>query len=155
MTLKPLLGAILLLSASSLVIAGDPPAKLKGDIAKLQGKWTAKFGPDGAFEIEFLFKEKSITISGVGPDGQTFEIKGEVKLDEVAKPHKTIDYIKFTAPDGNEMPDIFGIYAFDGDDKVKLCSGAPGDERPTEFKTGEGPGTTVTMIRKVEAAPKK
>ena len=155
MTLKPLLAACVFLAASSLVFAGDPPVKLKGDLAKLQGKWNMKFGPDGGFEMDILFKEKSVTFSGKGPDGQAFEIKGEIKLDEEAKPHKTIDYVNFKGPDGNDFPDNLGIYAFDGDDKVKLCSGGPGQDRPTEFKTGEGPGTTITMTRKVEPEPKK
>ena len=153
MTLKPFLAASVFLAASSLVFAGDPPAKLKGDIAKLQGKWTAKFGPDGSFELTILFKENTVTFSGETPDGQTFEVKGEAKLDEAAKPHKTIDYLNFTGPDGSPMPDILGIYNFDGDDKVKLCSGAPGQDRPTEFKTGEGPGNTITMVRKAKTEP--
>ena len=155
MNLKSLLAALVVLTASTLVIAGDPPEKLKGDIAKLQGKWTAKFGPGEGIEVEIAFKDKTATFSIKAPDEQAFEVKGEVKLDEEAKPHKTIDWVKFNGPDGNPFPDNLGIYAFDGDDKVKLCSGGHGNARPAEFKTGEGPGTTLIMTRKVEPEPKK
>jgi uncharacterized protein (TIGR03067 family) len=69
-----------------------------------------------------------------------------VKIDEKAKP-KTWDWTKFSGPDGQEVPDNPAIYDIDGD-SLKICSGGPGNARPTEFKAGEeGPPNLVTLTR--------
>jgi uncharacterized protein (TIGR03067 family) len=124
--------------------ADDKSAAPTGDLAKFQGKWKTKMGRDKQIDVAITIKDKSVTANGTGQDGQSFEIKGEIKLDENAKPHKTVDWVKFTRPNGDDMPDNLGIYTFEGEDSIKICNGGPGKDRPTEFKADdEGHGLIV------------
>jgi hypothetical protein len=75
--------------------------------------------------------------------GQVF-FKAKFTIDPSKKP-KTIDY---------QMTDGFtkgqkqlGIYEFDGEN-VKFCFSKPGEERPAEFKAGEG--RTFSTWKKVK-----
>ena len=40
-----------------------------------------------------------------------------------------------------------GIYALDGDD-LKVCFGAPGEKRPTEFKTEGGSSEQLAVMKR-------
>ena len=64
--------------------------------------------------------------------------KGTVKLDPTKKP-RAIDAL----PAG-EGKSLLGIYEFDGN-KLKLCFARPGKARPTEFRSKEGSGHTLTV----------
>jgi uncharacterized protein (TIGR03067 family) len=64
------------------------------------------------------------------------DLKGELKLGESAA-LKTIDFIKFKNPNGDDMPDSAGLYKLEGD-TLTLCVNNPGEPRPSEFKAGEG-----------------
>ena len=76
-------------------------------------------------------------------------MKGEAVIDEAAKPHKAITFKGFTRRDGTAAGENQGIYAFDGDDTVKVCTGGPGNPRPTEFKAGDGgPPQLIELKRK-------
>ena len=136
-----------LVSINADTLADD--SALKGDLAKLQGKWTAKGGPDMDIPIIITIKGNAVSCKVTLKDGTEVASNGEIKLDESAKPHKTIDWRKFTRPDGQEAPENLGIYSFEGDD-FKICNGGPGNERPTEFKAGEGNGPPRVIILKRE-----
>lgn len=112
--------------------AADAP---KGDLAKFQGKWSAMVGPDKNIPLVVVFKGNTASLK-LTVDGEERAFEGEIKLDENAKPHKTIDWVKFKRPNGEDAPENLGIYAFDGKD-LKICNGGPGNERPTEFKAGD------------------
>ena len=139
--------ALALICASPLM-ADDP--KPKGDLAKFQGKWSTKIGPDGGFDATIDIKDKILTLKLTTPDGQDFELTGEVKLDEAAKPHKTIDWTKFKSPAGDDVPENLGIYKLEDDDTIKVCNGGPGNDRPSEFKTEEGGAHVITLKRVVD-----
>jgi uncharacterized protein (TIGR03067 family) len=133
----------------------ENPAAPKGDLAKLQGTWTGKIGPgpEKNIPLTMTVKDKKVSFTFTTPDGEERELKGEFLLDESAKPHKSIDWVKFARPDGEAAPTNFGIYAFEGNDTLKVCNGGPGNERPTEFKAGEGgPPNLFVLTRKPEAA---
>ena len=68
-------------------------------------------------------------------DGNVIEMKGEMRVNDLANP-RTIDFFHFTKGDGEAAQDNLGIYAFDGE-KIKVCVGGAGNERPTEFKADE------------------
>ena len=129
--------ATLLLVASA-TLAQDTAKKddaPKGDLGKIQGKWSAMVGPEKNIPIIVEFKDKSANIL-VTVQEQELKIKGEVKLDETKTP-KQWDWTKFETPDGNNVEDNLAIYKFEGE-KLIMCSGGPGGQRPTEFKQGAG-----------------
>jgi uncharacterized protein (TIGR03067 family) len=143
---------VIAVAAAPSVRAEEP----KGDLAKLQGTWTAKVGPNRDLEMKLTVKDGTVELAGTSPNGDDFKLKGEIKIDEKASP-KTLDWLKFSTPDGNDIPDILGLYKLEGDNWT-VCSGMPGDDRPTEFKAGEGgPPRLTTWVRvkpKTEDKPK-
>jgi len=130
------------------IAAADDKAAAKGDLAKFQGNWTTQIGPEKNITLKVTFAENKVTASGAGPQGNTFEIRGEVKLDENAKPHKTLDWVKFVDTQGNEIADNLAIYEFDGADTIRVCNGGPGKDRPTEFKAGEGAAPSLIVLKR-------
>jgi hypothetical protein len=56
-------------------------------------------------------------------------------------------WVKFVRPNGQEAPDNLGLDEFNGK-TLQICNGGPGNERPTEFKAGEGgPPPLVVLTR--------
>jgi uncharacterized protein (TIGR03067 family) len=131
----------------ALAVAVAPTlVRADGDADKLKGKWSAKVGPNQDVPITIEFKDKSLEIAIETGDGQNLTIHGEYKLDEKAKP-KTIDFLNFKSDDGNAHEDNKGIYELTGD-TLKICTGGPGNTRPTEFFPAEEGGRgTITLSR--------
>jgi uncharacterized protein (TIGR03067 family) len=151
--MKTFLAACLVIvsCAVSSPAADDAPS---GDLAKLQGKWKGTVGPNQDIPLVMELKGKAVTLALTIPQGQDLELKGQVKLDDKAKP-KTWDWIKFTRPDGEDAPDNLALYELDGD-TLKICSGGPGNARPTEFKAGDGgPPQIVTLTRVKDGSKEK
>ena len=131
-----------------LVVVSPAVALAQGqaDIAKLKGKWTAKVGPNQDIPIVIEFKEKEIAITVTIGEGQDISLTGEYKIDDSAKP-KSIDLLNFKSGDGGQLGDNKGIYTIDGE-TMKLCTGGPGNDRPTEFfPLEEGGRGTFTLTR--------
>ena len=124
--------------------AASAAATAGGDLAKLQGRWTAKVGPNKNATVALTIKGTSVQLSIPTAEGQPREVKGELKVDETAKPQKTLDWVNFTGPNGQAAPPRFAIYKLSGD-TLTICSGGNGEARPTEFKAGDGnmPGQMV------------
>lgn len=114
--------------------AADKP--LPGDLAKIQGTWLAKTGPDDEILIKLMVKDNTYTASYDSGDGTKVEIRGEVRMNDKATPNKTADFFKTQRNDGEDTRDNLGIYEVTAD-TFKLCVGGAGNERPTEFKGGE------------------
>ena len=140
------LSTVFLIASLPLAMArADDPAPA-GDLAKLQGTWTAKVGPDQDIAIALEIKNQKATYR-ITREGQERAFSGELRIDEKASP-KTIDWVKFAGSGGDEVPDNLSIYKLDGDSFI-LCSGGPRNDRPTEFKAGEGgPPHLFTLARK-------
>jgi uncharacterized protein (TIGR03067 family) len=118
-----------------------------GDLKALQGAWTGMVGPNKDFPITLTFEKSSVTISLTTPEGEEVTIKGEIKLDESKTPRQ-LDWINFTLPDGTKPETNLAIYEIKGDE-FKVCSGGPGQDRPTEFKDDpNGMPNLVVFTRK-------
>jgi uncharacterized protein (TIGR03067 family) len=121
---------------------------IKGDLARFQGTWTASAGDNDEVVITMTVKANTYTAKWDSGDGTKVELKGELRMNDEAKPNKTIDFFNSKRNDGEDVKDALGIYEFDGD-KIKLCAGDGGEERPTEFKKGsDGTPHLLTFTRK-------
>lgn len=133
----PRISTALLIAAFPLALAlarADEPAA-KDDLAKLQGEWKTMIGANKDRPVTFSIKDKAIAVKFTTGDGDTLNLKGEIKLNDSASP-RTIDFVKFKN-NGEDMEDSLGLYKVDGD-KLTVCVGAPGEPRPGDFKAGEG-----------------
>src|SRR4051812_40541783 len=144
---KVALALVLVLSAFSLLKAGDPP---KGDAAKMQGTWAfVTHEMDGKKAPEDALKNMTVTIKG-----NTFTVKngdqviqaGTQKLDGTKKP-RTID-ATITEGEGKGTK-MLGIYELDGD-TMKVCFDEKGKARPTAFKAAEGSGLFLAEVKRVK-----
>ncbi len=126
---------------------------LKGDLATFQGSWTTKIGPEQNLDAVVTFKGTEVKLKLTAPDGQDFEITGEIKLDEEAKPHKTIDWTKFKTPDGDDAPENLGLYEIVDKDTVKVCNGGPNNPRPKEMKAGGGGEPHILTLKRKAVKP--
>jgi uncharacterized protein (TIGR03067 family) len=136
---------------SSPATTAEKPAEavegvLSGDLAKVQGKWRTTIGSNHETPVDIEIKGTAVTAAFPNEQGEMMRLKGELKLDPKAKP-KTVDWLKFTAPDGEDLPDNLGIYELDGDD-WKVCNGGPGMPRPTEFRQGEGGPPNLIILKR-------
>lgn len=151
MTIPAALVAILALAPSD----DKPATKEGGDLARLQGTWVGKAGPEGdRFDAEVEFKGSSLTMT-FARNGQTRKVRGDFKLDEKARP-RALDLVDFRAPeDAPPRPAPPFIYAVEGD-SLKLCGAGDADKpRPTEFKSsGSGRSLTVLLELTRKPAPK-
>lgn len=143
--------ATLLLIASPLV-AQEKEAPPEGDLAKLQGQWKTLIGPEKNVPLLVTIKGKAITAVLKPPTGEDFTLHGELKLDETANP-KTVDWINFKSPNGDETQSNFGLYKFEGE-KWIVCNGGPGKPRPTEMKAGEDGPPNLIEFERVKPEPK-
>ncbi|GAC1316114.1 MAG: hypothetical protein NVSMB14_15590 [Isosphaeraceae bacterium] len=142
--------AFIPLALSAIVALGLAPRddkKLDGDLAKLQGKWKATVGPQKNIPIVVEIKDKKLTVLVSVPDQAEVTLEGQIAVDAKKSP-KEIDWIKFTGPDGNDIPDNKGIYEINGDE-WKVCNGGPGNDRPKEFKE-EGEQQQVVVFTRVK-----
>jgi uncharacterized protein (TIGR03067 family) len=151
----------LLLSAALLLVAAftnpaaraeDNAEKAKGDLGKLQGKWTGMFGPGKSIPLTLVVEGNDVKVHVETPNGGDVDVKVEIRVDDQAKPHKTIDWVNLTLPGGNTLPDRLGIYKFEDDDTLKLCTAGLNNERPTAFGAEDGDLEVgrLTMILKRE-----
>lgn len=122
------LAALVLMAAACAVFGAEDAkdAKASADLKKLEGEWTTPSGGGG--EVAYTFKGDKLTVKA-----PTREYRMTVKLDDSAKPNKTIDLHIDEGPDDAKGQTSKGIYKFDGDDKFVFCF-TPQAERPTKFE---------------------
>lgn len=103
----------------------DPkPDDLKGDLKAVQGRWVSK---DESGESTWTFKGGKLLLE---TPSRKYEIV--IKLDDEAKPLKTIDFdVEKDSPNAAGIK-AKGIYKLEGD-KLTICFGGPEGDRPTEF----------------------
>jgi uncharacterized protein (TIGR03067 family) len=143
--------ATLLLAAVCFVVAAAPLARddeAKKDLDKLQGEWVIVSAERNGMPVpkenweglKRTVKGEDFTVAM----GDQVVMKGKYKLDPSKKP-KAIDATG-TNHEGQEVS-MQGIYEFEGD-TYKVCFAEQGKPRPTEFKTAENSGHTLTVSKK-------
>jgi uncharacterized protein (TIGR03067 family) len=144
--MKPLILA--LIAAVAFAPSTRAAEKVDGDLARLQGTWVTEAGANKKVRVVLRIEGHAALVRLTMPNGGKFQAKGEVKLDESASP-KAWDWIKFTGLDGQELPEIPAIYELKGD-TLRVCNGGPDNERPSEFKPGDGALADVHLFRRLE-----
>ena len=147
--MRTLLPAVLVVLCASVARADEE--KPKGDLAKLQGTWKGSVGANNDVAVTLKIDGKTLTATVTDGEGKAMTLKGEIKVDDKAKP-KTVDFVKFTdGSSGKELPDNLGIYELN-EDEWKVCTGGHDNPRPTEFKEGDEGGPHLLVLKREKAA---
>jgi uncharacterized protein (TIGR03067 family) len=142
-----MLAAVLLLGSAA---GQDGGAKKEQE--RFQGTWRlVKFDlSEGRSLPEEVLAKSRFTFQGdrltVTEDGKLVDA-ATIKLDPTGTP-KTIDVIAGRGPNKGKVSP--GIYAFEGD-MLKICSAAPGQKRPTEFKIDRASRTALLVLRRAKS----
>jgi uncharacterized protein (TIGR03067 family) len=117
----------------------------KKELAKLDGIWTVVTYERDGKKVEIDLGKVTIKDGKYTWDSGMW---GTMALDSTKKP-KHVDY---SILDSNGMLETYqGIYEIDGD-TFKDCIAPPGEARPTEFKTAEGSGHTLMILKREKPA---
>jgi uncharacterized protein (TIGR03067 family) len=128
-----------------------PKDAAQKELDALQGKWVTAsliyngkdFLADGKRGFHFVFKGAEAAIEGNAAVKKEYA-KIKVKLDAAATP-KCID---ITVTGGIQLnATIEGIYELKGDE-LKICAKVFGNERPTEFASGEGASIALLVLKR-------
>jgi len=123
-----------------------------GDLSRIQGRWEASIGRRKDFSVSLEIKGNDVAATITPKLGPKVRASGELQLDEAASP-RSLDWVKFSTLDGQEVPRLLSIYRLEGD-RLLIRSGGFNDDRPSTFeKGGEGPWTDVLVFNRA-AAPK-
>jgi uncharacterized protein (TIGR03067 family) len=117
------------------VWADDKKEEKKDEAAKIEGKWVATSYQRGGREVPKDMIKTELTITKGAYEFPTginrISMKGTIAVD-AAK-----GAIDFTPADGpSKGKTLLGIYKVEGD-KLTICFGAAGKDRPKEFKTAD------------------
>ena len=124
----------------------------KKEQERFQGTWRlVKFDlAEGRSLPEEVLAKSRFTFQGdrltVTEDGKVVD-EATIKLDPTRTP-KAIDVTAGRGPNKGKVSP--GIYAFEGD-SLKICSAAPGQKRPTEFKTDRASRTALLVLRRAKS----
>lgn len=137
-----------LIAIAPMLLAAAPAGEsLSGDLAKLQGGWTAKAGPKRDIPVTLAIRGREVTVDLESPLGLAIHAEGRLVIDETARP-KTVNWVGFSIVDGQDMPEVLGLYELSGD-SFKVVNGGPNNGRPSEFKKGDGAlADVLTFTRK-------
>ena len=108
----------------------------RGDLARLQGTWTARAGRGKDIQVVLKIEADAVDVAIAAPGGLQFSVKGNLKVDDATTP-KALDWTGLTLFDGQEFPDNLAIDALEGD-TFTLRNGGPNNARPREFAPGQG-----------------
>ena len=142
------LSLIAVLAASAMGAAPEG-----SDLGKLQGRWEASVGKRHDFSVTLEVKGTEVSATITPKIGPKVRANGELQLDESASP-RSLDWVKFSTPDGIEVPKLRSIYRLEGD-RLIVRSGGFNDARPKAFESaGEGVWTDVLVFNRPQQAAK-
>jgi uncharacterized protein (TIGR03067 family) len=116
--------------------AAAEEAAIKGDLARMQGRWVTRAGERHELIVSLEITGCQVRVEITTPQGLKVQARGEVRLNEKAVPH-ALDWVGFSGADVIDMPDIPAIYEV-GEATLRVCNGGPNNPRPSEFKAGAG-----------------
>ena len=114
---------------------------LGGDYQRLQGTWIVNYNElkgvttPQLYGAQHIFQGDRFRL-GDDPPGQPEHFI----IDETSRP-KRIDF------DDEHSPRVLGIYELDGE-RLTICTGAPGEARPKEFRTSIFSGAILTRLKR-------
>jgi uncharacterized protein (TIGR03067 family) len=123
------------------------------DLSKIQGQWEASVGKKHDFSVVLEVKGNDVSATIKPKRGPKLKASGELQLDPMTSP-RSLDWVKFSTPDGIEVPKILSIYRLEGE-KLIVRSGGFNDTRPTSFEAGrEGVWTDVMVFTRPKSTEK-
>lgn len=136
---------LVLLTGSSFAITGVRGDEPKNDATAILGEWGATAYTDNgedAFGEKIAPKESSVRWNIEKKklyflaDVEEATVEGTYKLDASAKPRQ-LDVVMASPLDPEQKQRLKGIYELKGD-KLKVCYGPDGVDRPKKFGSKEG-----------------
>src|SRR6478672_4962060 len=96
-------------SLSTIVVAlwasagwADEATSSAGDLARLQGKWTAMAGTRREVRVAMEISGRDVKVHILTPQGLEIKAVGELKLDESTSP-RSLDWVRFSGPDQQQF----------------------------------------------------
>jgi uncharacterized protein (TIGR03067 family) len=128
--------------------AADPAAPAEGDLAKLQGRWTAMAGARKQVRVVLEVKGSGVNVAITTPQGLDFQAEGKLKLDEKTTP-RSLDWQHFIGPGDQPLPEIAGVYKLEGD-TFTIRNGGFHGARPKDFKPGESALADLVVFHRLD-----
>lgn len=125
----------------------------KKELEAIKGTWIVVLAERDGKDV--TDKEVRLTFDAAGKavvkKGDKLLFEGTIKIDPTKKP-KTLDATQ-TSEGDNKGKTIPGIYVLEGD-TLKVCSTAPGKDRPTEFSSKAGSGHFLREYKREKKSAK-
>ena len=131
--------AIPVLTLALAVVARPAVAEetaVKGDLARMQGRWVARAGERRELVVLLEITGCRASVEITTPQGLKVQARGEVRVNETVVPH-ALDWVGFSSADVIDLPDIPAIYKL-AEGSMTVCNGGPNNPRPARFKAGAG-----------------
>ena len=109
---------------------------VKGDLARMQGRWVTRAGERRELVVALEITGCRASVEITTPQGLKVQARGEVRVNETVVPH-TLDWVGFSSADVIDLPDIPAIYKLD-ERGMTVCNGGPNNPRPARFQAGAG-----------------
>jgi uncharacterized protein (TIGR03067 family) len=146
------LRSLLILSMLIVPAMGAEP-EAGTDLSKIQGRWEATVGKKRELSVVLEVKGNDVSATISPKRGPKLKATGELQIDPAVTP-RSLDWVKFSTPDGIEVPKILSIYRLEGD-KLIVRSGGFNDARPKSFDAGgEGIWTEAMVFTRPAATAK-
>ncbi|MGP0069888.1 MAG: TIGR03067 domain-containing protein [Isosphaeraceae bacterium] len=134
-----------LAGGAAIALADDDKPKAEA-LKALKGTWVA--AEDEGIDSKWTFEGETLKASVNGIDYTC-----KIKIDPVAKPHATVDFLIDEGPEEAKGQTARCVYKLDGE-KLTLCVSLPGKDRPKEFEQAEGE-SFLFKLKKEKTAEKK